>query len=577
MRAAVDLVLSEGHNPQNLIELERLHVLTMVEGWVGSLNPPSMLVTREARTARARDAGLPLTQTYINPDWGISLQISPDWLVEAGSDNDTGSLYIQNFHSADQFLAEAGGPYVPGDSSLYRIRLYPLPIKNVTTLAEARAGWATVRAEKRITINGLEAIRFDSGALHELEVQLPGRVLNLATMQDPALFEQIIQTLRLLPTPPSTPAPAVTPGRTVAPLTQGRLLLQRGDAAPYELWTVKPDGGQLQRLPIPPLELPTDVIPSPDGRSLLLVRSQHQGELVQRGLELYNLISGQTTSLVNVPARGYGVEEASWSPDGSTVAFTSDAQNGEGVFDIWLVDVKEKQSRALTRVPMPPTPTREKPSGWFQVPSAEAAGLVSPGAHSLQWSPRGDWIAFSFVADARAVPEIILARVADGQVRKLMLRGPYQRDEFTWTPQGDGLLYARAPDCRGTCLIMLNSALPVLLDLRQVIGAWTPDHSHMPFMVWSTGKKVEADDEIWLYDYGRRESRPFVRDTDLITSDQSQWTGPELAPMPWSPDGKWLALIAQRADSSYWTWLAAVDGSAISTLAEGRVVAWLSE
>ena len=195
----------------------------------------------------------------------------------------------------------------------------------------------------------------------------------------------------------------------------------------------------------------------------------------------------------------------------------------------------------------------------------------------MQWSPSGDWIAFSFVADARAVPEIILARVADGQVRKLMLRGPYQRDEFTWTPQGDGLLYARSPDCRGTCLINLNSDLPVLLDLRQVIGAWTPDHSHMAFMVWSTGKKVEADDEIWLYDYGRRESRPFVRDTDLITSDQSQWTGPEPAPMPWSPDGKWLALIAQRADSSYWTWLAAVDGSAFSSLAEGRVVAWLSE
>ena len=207
MRATVELVPSEGHNPQNLFELERQHDLTTVEGWVSSLNPPSMLVTREARSARELNSGLPLNQTYSNPDWGITLQIPAGWMVEAGSDADTGSLYIQNFHSTDQFLTEAGGPYVPGDSSLYRMRLYPLPAKYVTTFAEARAGWSTVQAEKRITINGLEAIRFDSGALHELEVQLPGRVLNLATMQDPALFEQIIQTLRPLPTPPSTPAP----------------------------------------------------------------------------------------------------------------------------------------------------------------------------------------------------------------------------------------------------------------------------------------------------------------------------------------------------------------------------------
>ncbi len=206
MRAAVELGPAEGHNSQNLIELERQHVLTTVEGWVSSVNPPSMLVTREARTARARDAGLPLTQTYTNRDWGISLQIPADWFVEAGSDADTGSLYLQNFHSADQFPAEAGGPYVPGDSSLYRIRLYPLP-KDVRTLAESRAGYENVGLEKNMEINGLPSIRMEWNSLHVLDVQLPGRVLSLMTMQDSALFDRIVQTLRPLPVATSTPVP----------------------------------------------------------------------------------------------------------------------------------------------------------------------------------------------------------------------------------------------------------------------------------------------------------------------------------------------------------------------------------
>ncbi len=205
MRAAVELVPSEGHDPQDLIELERQHVLTTVEGWVGSVNPPSMLVTREARTARAWDAGLQLTQTYSNPEWGISLQIPADWFVEAGGDAETGSLYIQNFHSADQFLAEGGGPYGPDDSSLYRVLLYPLPVEHVKTLAEARAGYVDVKSEQSVEINGLAAIRLEWNSLHLLDVQLPGWVLSLATMQDPALFNRIIQTLRPLPATPSTP------------------------------------------------------------------------------------------------------------------------------------------------------------------------------------------------------------------------------------------------------------------------------------------------------------------------------------------------------------------------------------
>ncbi len=168
-------------------------------------------------------------------------------------------------------------------------------------------------------------------------------------------------------------------------------------------------------------------------------------------------------------------------------------------------------------------------------------------------------------------------RAADGQVRTLPLNGPYHPDEFTWTPEGDGVLYARTGDCRGTCDIKLSGSAPAPVDPRQVIGPWANDHSQMAFMLWSAGKKVEADNEIWLYDYSRRESRPLVRDSDLITPDQSRWTSAELAPMPWSADGKWLAFTAQRGDTDYWAWIAARDGSAYMAVAEGSVVAWMPD
>jgi hypothetical protein len=52
--------------------------------------------------------------------------------------------------------------------------------------------------------------------------------------------------------------------------------------------------------------------------------------------------------------------------------------------------------------------------------------MVLPGAHTLQWSPNGEWIALAYVADQRAAPEIKIIRAADGTMRATGIpSGPY--------------------------------------------------------------------------------------------------------------------------------------------------------
>jgi WD40-like Beta Propeller Repeat len=382
---------------------------------------------------------------------------------------------------------------------------------------------------------------------------------------------------------PKSPAQPTITSEHLSDLPSGRLLLLRGNASPYELWTVRPDRRNAERAPIPSLELRKDVIPSPDGKSLLLIRSQTRDRITQRSLERYDLATGQTTVLVDAPITGTGVQEAEWSPGGSAIAFTSDAQNGQGIFDIWLARPDGTDIHPTTRFSVTTAARLNNEASWFPVPRAEAAGMVSPGAHTLQWSPTGEWIAFAYVADQRATPEIRLIRAADGTMHSIAIPpGPYRFDEFTWTADGQGLLYRDRMGHGRTWRIDLGDTSPALVYEQPIIGPWSPDRRQMALNVWPWAKQVEADSEIWLYDYASGQPRWLVRAVDLDAADSvrgtPRWSNPWLgtSQSPWSPDGCWLAFIAQRDDQSGdTTWIAATDGSALWPVAEGEIVAWL--
>lgn len=390
--------------------------------------------------------------------------------------------------------------------------------------------------------------------------------------------------------PNATPYPTLSPGTTATPVPAptrlpntpgGRLLLLRGNASAYELWTVRPDGTAAVRLPISALELKDDVVPSPDGKKLLLIRSHEQDRIARRSLELYDMTTGQTTVLATAPITGAGAQEARWSPDGAQIAFTSDAQNGQSVFDIWLVHPDGTDIRPLTRFPVTPTARLDNQASWFSVPRAEAAGMVFPGAHTLQWSPDGKWIGFAYVADWQASPAVKVVRVADGGlVSTKAVIGLYNCDEFTWTPDSRGLLYLNVPGRDQTWRVDLDDTQPALLAKHSAIGPWSPDRMRMAFNVWPPGKLVNS--EIWLYEYGSNQPHPLVQVADLDVGDagssQSRWSNPWLGAStqsPWSPDGRWLAFIAQRTDQpGYTTWIVATEGSTLRKVAEGEIIAW---
>nr|HID13916.1 hypothetical protein [Anaerolineae bacterium] len=218
LRAPVHVILPEGYSRDSLDKLCERRALAVLEGDVTSLDPPTLMVLHESEAAKPFRPTLPLTEVYTDTRLGIKINYPAGWAAEPGTGTDTSAIYLQNFHNADVFepLAEADPSLyqdihnadvfkllVRGDPSLYRVRLYPLPREHVITLEEARAGFGPVAREQRFEVNGLPALRLEPAAWWSVMraavlVQLPERVLMLSTDQDPALFDRMVETLRLL-------------------------------------------------------------------------------------------------------------------------------------------------------------------------------------------------------------------------------------------------------------------------------------------------------------------------------------------------------------------------------------------
>ncbi len=196
-RLPVSLMFAEGYRRENIDWLFEHGYLTAVQGELTSLDPPTMLVSEAHGAAHSfLVRSTPLAELYTHPEWGIAIEYPSGWVVEPADSSDPTAVYIQNFHNADVFVPLVGGKGVEADPSLYRVRLYPLPLEHVTTLDEAHAGFEQGLKMRSMTINGLPVLRFRYGVDEEALVQLPDRVLMLSTRQDPALFERMLETLR---------------------------------------------------------------------------------------------------------------------------------------------------------------------------------------------------------------------------------------------------------------------------------------------------------------------------------------------------------------------------------------------
>ena len=115
-----------------------------------------------------------------------------------------------------------------------------------------------------------------------------------------------------------------------------QILFQRRDADEdnWDLFAMSPDGSDVEAVTEGPAG-DTDASWSPDGESIIY--SSDEGGLEEPSLFLISAAGGEPVRLTCAPGRSDGA--ASWSPDGSTVAFESYPGTDDRPADLWLISL----------------------------------------------------------------------------------------------------------------------------------------------------------------------------------------------------------------------------------------------
>jgi dipeptidyl aminopeptidase/acylaminoacyl peptidase len=238
--------------------------------------------------------------------------------------------------------------------------------------------------------------------------------------------------------------------------------------------------------------------------------------------ELSNAVSKWTGSLVRLTSTPnyqpqYGAGDAEWSPDGQTIAFTADWEEGFPHKQIYTMSASGGSIERLTYEPE-----------WALYPS---------------WSPDGTQIVFisevasnhdtMFIMDAvpSATPEGILSETNDYE----------QLRECDWSPDGSRIAY---------CLLEMSAVPPqttvgcdiytvdisggdsrlVFSDTKAISGLdWSPDGTHLVFSSTRGG-----DSDIWAIPASGGTPMQLAHDPDI-----------DFTPS-WSPDGSRIAFASRR-------------------------------
>jgi Tol biopolymer transport system component len=218
-----------------------------------------------------------------------------------------------------------------------------------------------------------------------------------------------------------------------------------------EVMVMRPDGSRRQRLTIDPFGYGAPVV-SPDGQSIV-VASSNPGVL---GVALYFLgrFGGGRTQLV---ARSTSDVAPAWSPDGTKIAFRSNAPNTSGPTSrIFIINRDGTGLRQLSPESTDPnlfvsdgnpswspdgTRLVLSRSGVLHIVNADGTGLVSTGVagDSPSWSPDGTQIAFETLSGGTDG-----LFVMDMSFTPRRLTPPGEGDQMPrWSPDGSQLVFAR--------------------------------------------------------------------------------------------------------------------------------------
>lgn len=253
-----------------------------------------------------------------------------------------------------------------------------------------------------------------------------------------------------------------------------------------EVWLINEDGTGNRRVG-PGAEATW----SPDG-SYLAFTLMRDGN---SDIYMMNVDGGDVTRLTTNPAEDHG---PTWSPDGSMIAFNSDRSGND---QIWRSNVE--------------------PGNW----GYNLTQLTQETAHNrvnnfISWSPDGRWIAFEADRD-RDDPEIYLANAVDGsnQQRLTFVRA---LDEVpSWTPDGRQILFSSdmhdEPQSGTYDIYIMNSDGS---DLRRLTN--TPGAASYPWMsndgskiAYSYQESEEVPPQIWIMNADGSEPRLLLKDGSI--------------------------------------------------------------
>ncbi len=321
---------------------------------------------------------------------------------------------------------------------------------------------------------------------------------------------------------------------------------------------------------------------SPDGRQ---VAFSWNGEK-QDNEDIYIQLVGSAAPPLRLTSDPAPDRAPVWSPDGAQIAFVRHQEGRAAVYVSPALGGRERKVtdfRPLPRLYSLMTPTISwSPDGkWLAVPqvwsgqtssillvpleNGESRILISkPVAEGrFYWpafSPKGDYLAYSLRQGSRECDVYLLeldrGYVPKGQPRRLTHHGAVI-EGIAWTPEGKSLIFTAIPALGAGYhlwrLPVSGAAEPERLEL-------TGDRAAHPALS-KTGNRLiyarsEYESDVWKLEAGSPPQR-------FISSTRFDWE-PEF-----SPDGKRIAFVTDRAGGAPELWVADRDGTNLARLAKG--------
>jgi len=288
------------------------------------------------------------------------------------------------------------------------------------------------------------------------------------------------------------------------------------------------------------LSMVTDPVVAPDGKRVLFTRAGFDRGTDRRTGELWLAHLDDAGRVIDkrlLVARDVGARSASFSPDGSRVAYVAQALGKPQIFVLPLADGLPRQ---LTDGELAPSSPVWSPDGRriAFVGRVDAKPVVIPG---MPEKPKGAETA----ADAKIISDLFWRADGAGEIK----------------PGADHLFVVDA----GTGAVTQLTAG----DSDQVNGdsepAWTPDGRGLVATVLADPVNGPLESDLYLFDAGKAGARPVQ-----LTARPGTETAPAV-----SPDGRTLAFLGSEADRSFYAqpalWTMPMKPGAAISKASARV------